>query len=336
MLKKQLLKLSFVIILFSQHGIADTIFLTNGDKISGKISSMQKNELKFITPYAEINVPWGDIKNIKSDESITIEFDDLSQFSGLLLQTEQGPSLKNPNISSPVPINLSNIKSINPPVISNDAEVDGSIHLGGSKASGNTQTQSFHADANITAKAGNNKFTAAATYNQDANKGVESSNNLYAKMQYDHYFMPKWYASLFTDFSKDRFQDLNSRTSFGAGLGHEIWNSDIRYLTAEIGLAYTTEDFNEAEDREFMAGRWAIDYHHWFIKDRLQFFHNHEGTLSLEGLDDFMVRTHTGFKLPVYLGFDFLTQVDLDYDNKPAEGKKATDTRYIVGVGYAW
>jgi len=334
--KNLLLKLGFVITLLSQHVIADTIFLTNGDIISGKISSMQKNELLFRTPYAEIKVPWNDIKDIKSDETITVEFADHSQFSGLLVQTENGPSIKNPNLSSPVPIKLSKIKSINPPVVSNNAEVDGSIHLGGSKASGNTQTQSFHADANIIAKAGNNKFTAGAAYNQDANKGVESSNNLHAFMKYDHYFMPKWYTSLFTNFTKDRFQDLNSRTSFGAGLGHEIWNSDISYLTAEIGIAYTTENFNEAEDREFMAGRWAIDYHHWFIKDRLQFFHNHEGILSLEGLDDFLVRSHTGFKLPVYQGFNLLTQIDLDYDNKPAEGKKSTDTRYIVGVGYVW
>jgi len=153
MLKKQLLKLSFVIILFSQHGIADTIFLKNGDKISGKISSMQKN----------------DIKDIKSDETITVEFADHSQFPGLLVQTEKGPSIKNPNISSAAPINLSKIEPINPPIISNDAEVDGGIHLGGSKASGNTQTQSFHADANIIAKAGNNKFSAGAAYNQDAN-----------------------------------------------------------------------------------------------------------------------------------------------------------------------
>jgi hypothetical protein len=47
-----------------------------------------------------------------------------------------------------------------------------------------------------------------------------------------------------------------------------------------------------------------------------------------------LVRSHTGFRLPVFENFNFLLQVDVDHDTLPAEGKKKTDFRYIVGVGY--
>lgn len=312
------------------------VFLKNGDRISGKIITLTETELNFSTSYSEITLPRTVIEKISSDSINTIELTDGSQLKGRLVQTEQGASLKNSTLPSPIPLDFKKINAINPPIISDDAIVTGKIHLGGSKATGNTDTQTFHADAGIIARAGNNKFSAGAEYNQAANTGSESSNNLFIYSQYDHYFMPSWYASLFTDFTKDRFQDLNFRSTYGTGIGHEVWNSKRSFFSAEIGVAYTVEDFKTGEDREFMAGRWAIDYNYWLLEDRLQFFHDHEGIASLENAGDVILRSHTGLKLPVYQGFDLLVQLDWDHDTKPAEGTEKSDTRYIVGVGYNW
>ncbi len=329
--------LSLCFLLFLGQTVqADTVFLNNGDRISGTITTMQKSELKLATPYSEITIPWADIKNIDSDKSITVELTDGSQLKGQLVQTNQGLGIKSTSLTSPVPLNFNNISAINPPAISNDAVVTGGVHIGGSKSSGNTDNQEFHGDAEIIARAGNNKFSAGIQYNQVANDGKESSNNLHIFSQYDHYFMPKWYASLFTTFTKDRFQDLNSRTAFGAGIGHEVWDTKLSFLALEAGVAYTVEDYNEGTDREFIAGRWAVDYNYWILEDRLQFFHDHEGLVSFEDFSDVYIRSHTGFKLPVYEGFELLAQFDFDYDTKPSAGKKNDDMRYIIGAGYSW
>lgn len=323
-------------LMISQPLYADVVFLKNGDRISGKITTLNEKELKFTTSYSEIIIPRTDIEKISSDSSNTIVLTDGSQLKGMLIETKHGPSIKNHNLPSPIPLDFKNINAINPPVISDNAVVTGGIHLGGAKATGNTDTQSFHADAGITARAGNNKFSAGAEYNQAANNGSESSNNLFIFTQYDHYFMPKWYASLFTNFTKDRFQDLNFRSSFGAGIGHELWDTKYSFLSAEVGVAYTVEDFEHGEDREFIGARWAIDYNYWLVEDRLQFFHDHEGIVSVEDMGDIIVRSHTGIKLPIYNGFDLLAQFDWDYDTKPSQGTGKTDTRYIIGVGYNW
>lgn len=316
---------------------ADTVFLNNGDRISGSIATMHKSELVLKTSYSEITIPWADIKNIDSNQPITVELSDGSQLKGLLVQTNQGPGIKSDSLSATVPLSFNNISALNPPVISDNAIVTGGVHVGGSKSSGNTDNQEFHADAEVIARTGNNKFSAGIEYNQAANDGDESENNLYIFSQYDHYFMPKWYASLFMNFTKDKFQALDSRSAFGAGLGHEFWDTKRSFLSGEIGVAYTIENFEEPlEDREFIAGRWAIDYNYWILEDRLQFFHDHEGLISFEDFSDLLYRSHTGFKIPVWQGFEVLAQYDFDYDTKPAEGKKSADTRYIIGVGYTW
>jgi len=55
--------LLFFICSLSQPLYADLVFLKNGDRITGKVSSMLKNELKLTTPYSELTIPWHDIKN---------------------------------------------------------------------------------------------------------------------------------------------------------------------------------------------------------------------------------------------------------------------------------
>lgn len=325
-----------LIISTSQSVSADTIFLKNGDRISGKVMSMHQNKLRLQTSYAEIAIPWADIKNMSSDQSITVELTDGSRLKGSLIQSEQGPSIQNTSLSSSIPLSLDNIVAINPPIISDDAIIAGGIHFGGSKSSGNTDNQAFHADVEIIARAGNNKFSAGAQYNQVANDGKESENNFHIFSQYDHYYMPKWYVSLFTNFTKDRFQDLNFRSAFGVGVGHELWDTSLSFLSAEAGVAYTVEDYEEGTDREFIAGRWGINYHYWVLEDRLKFFHNHEGLVSFEDFSDVLVRSQTGFKLPIYQGLELLAQFDFDYDTKPAEGKKNSDTQYIIGAGFSW
>ncbi len=320
----------------SQLVQADVLLLKNGDRISGTVVSMQQSQLKFASKYAEMTVPWRQVVEIRSEKAVSVELNDASKINGVLSKSQGGLAIKNKTTSQTVVVSMETVNAINPAQKPDQALVSGKIHVGGSKASGNTDNQAFHADAEIVAKMGDNRFTAGAEYNQAANNDEESSNNFRAYGKYDHYFSADWYGLLYADFTKDRFQDLNYRSAFGVGVGHELWNDKTQFLSAELGVAYTIEDYSEAEDRTFMSGRWALDFHYWIVEDRLQFFHNHEGLLSLEDMQDVLLRTRSGFKMPLYRGLDLLTQFDFDYDNKPAAGKKSSDTRYIVGVGYNW
>ena len=314
--------------------LADTAFFTNGDRISGQISTMTESKLEFKTPYSTLTIPRSDIKNIVSSQAITVELGDGRQLKGQLIETASGPAIQNNNLNTPIPLSLTNIKAINPPVISDEAIVTGSAHLGGSKTTGNSKTQSIHADAKIVTRTANNKYTAGFEYNQAANDNQENKNNLQLYTQYDYYFLPKWYGLLYARFTKDRFQDLKLRSDFGAGIGHELWNSKTSLLSAELGIGYTSEDYDQAEDRDFLTGRWKVNYFYWLLPDRLKLFHNHTGLVNLNDVGDILFRSHTGLKLPVYNGFDFLAQIDWDHDTRPAAGKVKTDTRYIIGIGY--
>ncbi len=325
--------------------LADTIHLINGDKISGEIISTEEDEITIATEYAgDIKVKWDSIANFESSQVVTVELKDKSRVKGIALPSQPGQlTLRSDQFVNPVTIDVNQIAAVNPPDLDH-IPLNGHVSIAGMKQTGNTKNQTFHADAEIVALGPNNRTTIGVEYNQGASKvknpdtgqteGGENTNNGRAYLSYDHFITEKWYAYANTDFSRNKFQDLNFRAFAGGGLGYQFWDDAKKYLSFEAGPGYIYEDFSIAEDRDFAAARWAFDFRYWVVDDRMQFFHDHEGLINLEDFADVLVRSHTGLRLPVFENFNFLLQVDVDHDTLPAEGKKKTDFRYIVGVGY--
>ncbi len=317
--------------------VADTIYLNNGDKISGNIQSTNNDEIVITTEYAgDIKLKWESITSFESKKIVTVELKDKSRVKGIAIPAQPGQlSLRSDQFVNPVVIDINQIAAINPQSYDH-IPLSGKLNIGGMKQTGNTENQTFHADAELVAKGPNNRTTIGVEYNQGASDGEENANNGRAYLSYDHFITDKWYAYANTDFSRNKFQDLNFRAFAGGGLGYQFWEDSIKYLSFEAGPGFIYEDFFIAPDRDFAAGRWALDFRYWLVDDRIQFFHNHEGLINLENFADVLVRTHTGMHLPVIQNLNFTLQIDVDHDTLPAAGKKKTDFRYIVGVGYSF
>lgn len=326
-----------------EHLTTDIIHLKNGDKITGEIISTEDDEITIATEYAdEVIIKWESVANIESSRVVTIELKDKSRVKGIPVPTQPGQmSLRSDQVSNPVTINIDQIAAVNPPPVDH-IPLKGHLNVGGMLSKGNTNNQLFHADGEIQAIGPNNRTTLGVLYNQAASDGEENANNGYAYLDYKHYITDKWYAFANTNFQKDKFRDLNFAAFAGGGLGYQIWDDEIKYLTFQAGPGFRYEDFNLGEDRDFAAGYWEVDYTYWVIDERMQFFHNHSGQVSLEDFSDVFIRSSTGIHLPVIENFQFTFQFDVDHDTKPPKQPadkpklKKTDYRYIVSVGYVF
>ena len=171
-------------------------------------------------------------------------------------------------------------------------EASGHFHFGGFRAQGNTEKWAVHTDVEYILRNEWNRFTLGAYYNWGGDNGKETENNLRMHGKYDRFITERWYGYVNTDFTKDRFQNLDYRIYGGAGLGYQFWDDDIKFLSFEAGPGYTHESFKTGEERNYATARWAVRFHYWLLEDRLQFFHDHEGLISVEDVDDTLVRTH--------------------------------------------
>ena len=135
---------------------------------------------------------------------------------------------------------------------------------------------------------------------------------------------------------QDRLQDLDLRTTLGAGLGYQFFDTSRLSLFVEAGPSYVNEDYDVAEDRSYASGRWSLRFDWQIVPDRVKFFHFQQGYVNVEDTGDYLFRSEQGFQLPLINNFFCNIQMDYDYNSMPSPGKEKADLRYLFGLGYAF
>jgi len=328
-----------LIIFFSTFGsaAADEVRLKNGDRITGRVVSMQKKALIIDTTYAgKLTIEWSEVSNLTSEKPITVTLDKNVSLEGTAESTEAGKlKLKQEKVQEPATVLLSDITGINPtpePAVRISARVNAGLGM----TDGNTNNQSIYFDGQFTARTQKNKVSLFGEYNREESDGNTTANSMLGSIKYDHFFYDKWYGYAITSAERDDFKDLNLRTDIGAGPGYLIFESARLNLGLEGGLSYVNEDFINAEDNKYLAGRWAIDYDQYFYAKLFQLFLYNEGFIDTEDADNIWIRTRTGVRIPFYKNLNLTAQYNLDWDNQPADDKEKTDQQFVFTLGYSY
>lgn len=348
MKQSQSLKLAaLTLCAFAAH--ADEVILKNGDKISGTVLSKSGSVLEIKTPYADkVVIKWDAIETLNSDKPMTVILKDKQELTGLAGKSENGTmTINSSGVYDSKPIPLTEVADINKKFFS------GSANFGGGLSSGNTERQNYHGDANILVQGHDDRVTLGGQYNYGDNTDVVSdvttlaARNWQLYGNYAHFFTPKWYGYAHGLFTNDRMQDIQLRSAFGVGAGYQFFQSEDLNLSLEAGPDYVNTNFYDfpfdctannncnlgpIEDTSGIAGRWAVNYDQFVWNRNVQLFHTHEGLIA----DALFIRSRTGFRIPIWNGFQITNEVQVDYFSKPSPGKENTDMRYMFTIGYGW
>jgi putative salt-induced outer membrane protein YdiY len=318
--------------------MADELWLKNGDHITGKVVRMENKTLIFKTSYAgEVSIKWGEIANIRTDEPIQMVLSNEVSTQGIATPAENGKvKVKVDQIEEPVTFELAQVEIINPKPPEPALKISARANVGLTGDRGNTETDNLYLDGEFVARTEKNRFSVGAEMKREEANGERTANSALGYLKYDHFLSKKWYFYANALFETDEFQDLNLRSTVGAGAGHQFFETPLTNLSLELGLSYVDEDYDEADDDNYSAGRWALKYDRFFFDKFLQFFHFQEGYVSLEDTSDILFRSRTGFRIPVYKSFNVTAQYNFDWNSDPAPDREEVDTRYIFSLGYQY
>lgn len=316
---------------------ADSLLMKNGDRLSGTIESLDQGTLVFSSRYAgTLKLPWAEIEAVESDKPLRLRLEGGNDYSGRLV-TENGEArVLLADLDGSAPLALARVKAINPPLHPDRTRVTGHVNVGGNFTRGNTDSSSLHLAGKAVARNPGEQLTLNAELNEAEQNGVNSASNWLVGLQYDHFLDgPKNYLYLNTGFAQDRRTDLTLRSTLGAGGGRYLVERDGLTLSAEAGLSLVNEDYGSAPDTRFPGLRLALRYDQKFFDGRLALFHTSEVLANLEDAEDTLYLMRTGVRLPMSDALALTTQLNFDYDNVPAAGKKTTDTALILGIDYS-
>jgi putative salt-induced outer membrane protein YdiY len=315
---------------------ADVIHLRNGDRISGKIIRMEDGKLVVKTNYAgEITISWQQIESLSSDEKIKVVLGDGTALEGQTLTFEAGKmKLKTEKLEKPSAFNLADVKTINPKV-EPLVRITLGANAGLSLERGNSDTDEFEFDLRFQARTKKSRYTLGGEFNKEKADGELTTKDWTAFANYNYFFTKKWFAYVRTKFEHDEFADLDLRSTLGAGIGCQVFESDALNLSFDAGPGYIDENFIEAADVDFGAVLWGVNYDQYFYNKLFQLFHHSDGYLSLKNSDNWILNTRQGIRVPLYKGITATFQYSYDFDNEPSLDAEADyDSKLSLLLGY--
>ncbi len=314
--------------------------LVNGDRLTGTIVRKEDDTLVFQTSYGgELIIRWVDVTGIFSDKTQRIYLDDGRRLTGKPVPGGEGEitvQAEGELPSEPVPV--SRVRWINPSpeVAGEGVKFNGRFNLGVASTAGNTDTDKLHIDTEVIARALRNRYTAGFDVNEAQTSGVKSESNWLAYLKYDHFLRPKWYAYLNGSAEKDRFKDIELRTTAGVGSGYQFIETGRTNLSLEGGVSHVRTEFDLAPHEDYAALRWALKFEHFLFKSQVQFFHQHETLLSIDDPEKVLVKSMTGLRMPIVDKIRTSLQYNVDWENEPAPGRVKTDRAVLFTLGYAF
>ncbi|MBI5579595.1 MAG: DUF481 domain-containing protein [Deltaproteobacteria bacterium] len=317
---------------------AAEIYLKNGNHLSGAIVSMREGKLVLETDFAgRLTVDWTHVERLSTDAPLTVVLEEGSTLEGIS-QPSAAPNrllLNGVSIPGPLMLELSKIKAINPPE-ERPINLNGRINVGLNKASGNTDLENAHIDAELLVRTVSHRVTLGGAYNRASEDNHKTENNAMGRLKHDYFLTRELYWYLSGMAERDDFKEISLRTTLGPGFGYQFFESERMNLSVEAGPSYVYTNFNHGGQDDSQSGRWAVRFDRFFFGTLFQYYFTNEGFVSASDTSDVFMFTRTGLRFPIRGGLFLNAGFEWDWDNTPAEDADKSDYRYILSIGYGF
>ncbi len=320
--------------------------LKDGSRFWGEILDMTNGVLTVRVDFSDgapIPIQWDKVVGLKTWESLTLVLDTGVKLKGnvqlgepeiMMLQTDFQDIL--------LPIEMTRVVSINQP-LKPVVRFSGNLNGGASVATGNTDLRQVNVTGEFVARSERLRLTLLGRWIYSEDDGDLFARNTFGNVKMDFFLTERLYAFTSVLLEQDTFQELQLRTAINAGPGYQFIEKgdyagasfEKMELNGELGLGFLNEDFKVAEDRNFFAGRWALDFK-WPVSSVVTIFHQHQGFPSFEKTKDFYLTSQQGVRVHLLKNFISTLQVNWRFQNQPTSGNKKSDFQYLLTVGYSF
>ncbi len=310
--------------------LADKLSMKNGDIISGTLGKVSADKI-FIKPaYAdEFSVNTADVLAIESDTEFEIEMADgeklVAKFSGSL---EGEQLVLTGGDSRTIPITQLAVVAEAEAYYQRVSHADLSMTIN----NGNTDSQNIMLFADSRVKIGEHRHLAEITFRREEINGFNTKEQDLLNYQYNWLFNDPWYTGVAAAYERDPIKNLDRRYSISAIFGRDIFNTDGRLLSINLGAGLASEKIAGRSDSGAV-GTWNLIYNQDIMGGGIKFFHNQSFAYQFFGDNNTIMKTNTGFQFDLVKDIYAKVSFRYDYETDPAPGASKDDSTLAIGIG---
>ena len=310
---------------------AGLLVLTNGDRITGDIKKVWDGEIYIEPSYAdEFKVDVEAVKYMESEREFDIELiEGQTQRARLMGVDDDGLQVLEVD-GSLISVPVGKVLELEEEEDYFDWGVNIDTSAGINKGNTNSESGRLKAAANL--KVGDHRQLLDITFNRESQDSVSIKEQDLFKYNYNWLFSDPWFAGFAGSYERDPIRDLEGRLIAAGLVGRDFWNSARRFMNAQLGLGYQSENIQDQANKSSVA-IWGFRFRYDLLKGDLGFFHNNSVTYNITGRENTVLKTSTGAQYEITDLLYATVSVDYDYESQPSDLATNSDLALLFGLG---
>ncbi len=317
--------------------LADTVWMKNGDKLTGTITVFDGGKLLIQTKYAgAVTIDWKEVKTLDSDQHLLVKQDAYTgEMSKSLTAAEDG-KVTLANGEAPKTVELASIQQIlKPKPVVEDLVWKGNVDLALDYQRAEKDTDDYDIGFKTTARHGRWRHIAEGEYNREVQDDVTTTDNWRAEYSLDRFLTDQWFWQGRLNYKRDHIEELARQRVVGTGPGYQFWDDELGAFSLGSLLNRTDYEYKDGSKDNFYSVAMKWDYNRYLIGKKVEFFTNGEVGKPLSSVANYALDAEMGlrYKVTEWASLNLKAERDIISGTNDADLNK---TRYTAGFGVAW
>jgi hypothetical protein len=322
----------------SSAAFADTVWLKNGDRLTGTIKLLDSKKLLLQTDYGgSIPLSWDKVATLQRDKPVLVQRgeyeDDLEVKS--LKPAGQGQVVVETEQQGPQTVALASISQIVPPrPLLRDFTWKGNVDAALDYKRADKDTDDYDIDFKTQARHGMWRHNAEGSYNRETEDGEVSTDNWALQYALDRFFNEKFFWQGRLSYDRDKIEDISRQRNLGTGPGYQFWDNELGSFSLTALLDRADYQYRDGQKDNFYSISMKWDYNRYVYGQTVQLFTTGEVGRPLDNTASFSLDTDVGLRYKV----TNWASLNLKASKQLVSGAKGdlNETEYSAGVGVTW
>lgn len=313
---------------------ADTVWLNNGDRLTGEIILLDGGKLVLKTKYAgQVLIDWKDIDTLRSEKPLLIKRDGLdSQHSRSLHAAGKGMVQLVNGESETVP--LASIRQMVPPrPFIRDRVWEGNLDAKLDMERNDDKTDEWKLKGDTRVEHGRWRHVLSGQFEKETKNGERTEDSWELEYDLDRFITQHWFVRGSYDQENDEFQFFEKQRSYGLGPGYRFWDNELgRFdLIAQLSRFQLESD---AGNLDFNAYSFEWDFKRLIWGTRFELYS--KAQMQVPQIDEIDYVLDSEFGLRYRLNDWARLSLLYELDQVRGLGQTDSDRHYLIGVGVGW
>jgi len=312
---------------------ADTVWMKNGDRLSGTIRSLSDGKLVMDSSYGgTLSLDWGAVSTLSSEKAIDLRSGD-TVFKAQLEAADRGYIVVRRG-DDEQRVQVAKFDEFMKPKPKTDALTwTGNIDVGVSLKKASTHTQDSHFAYNNKVNVGKWRNDFGGTYTREKEDDSMNTENYSLRYALDYKFQDRLFWQGRASYKRDWVEDLSEQALLGTGPGYQFWDDELgSFSLALLGGAFTYGYSDGSYDSHLGASlRW--DYQRFLEGRKIALFSHGDAGHSLDG-NIFALDAEVGLRYQL----TSWSSLNVSYGHNLVSGTRDTlnERNFTTGLGLKW